>query len=155
VCDISRLFRMSATTTTTTRERTLPHATRAASVFVGAEPVDQGHSLRNVTNVYPPDPHSQQKRAEDNPRWWPTLHRRIPNYRRATVHPRWSSLTDSLKEDFMINMMFLGCYLLNVSSRIYYSVHPSDHSGRSVIGFQECLATTKRISHTASLESGE
>ena len=61
--------------------------------------------------------HSDQQTTENNPGWWPTQHRRIPNFRRARYHTQWNSLTDSTREAFMINMMFRGCYLLNVRAR--------------------------------------
>jgi hypothetical protein len=102
---------MSAATTTTTGSSEVNFTTRlvaeGSSLFStlqeGAVPVPQTVE----------ENHSRS--TSDNPEWWPTQHRRVPDYRRARFHPQWNSLTDSMREAFMIDMMFRGCYLLSVS----------------------------------------
>ena len=103
---------MSATATTTT-SGSLPSDANAATMLLGAGDVDSGTSQYGTILSHQEHPHGQHPRS-NNPDWWPTQHRRIPNYRQAHYNPRWSSLTDSSREAFMINMMFRGCYLLNV-----------------------------------------
>ncbi len=50
----------------------------------------------------------------NNPSWWPANHRRIPNYRPPSYHPQWRELTSTTGEATMINLMFIGCHLLQV-----------------------------------------
>ena len=111
---------MSATTTTTNVEkpRTITHTVQADALTVlrlgprGAfEDVLRYGAVRtplNETDEHPETPTT-------NPSWWPTNHRRIPNYRPAQLHQQWSSLTSSYGEAFMINLMFMGCRVLLVS----------------------------------------
>ena len=53
--------------------------------------------------------------SRENPAGWLTGHRRIPNYRQGRVHPRWRYLTSSVREELVIQLMFRGCQLLQVS----------------------------------------
>ncbi|MCJ1472607.1 hypothetical protein MMC13_001256 [Lambiella insularis] len=82
--------------------------------------------LSNIINdgVLPsrPDPDLSDPEFDDpreegsqNPPGWLTGHRRIPNYRAPRVHPRWSHLTASMGEAFIVGLMFRGCRLLSVA----------------------------------------
>ena len=57
---------------------------------------------------------SSTQQSQQNPPGWLTNHRRIPGYRAPQYHPRWSTLTSSTMEAFMVTMMFRGCQVLEV-----------------------------------------
>ncbi|KPI36492.1 uncharacterized protein AB675_4434 [Cyphellophora attinorum] len=76
------------------------------------------HLARTGAALDPPGlPRSTAAAAtrEHNPSWWPTDHRRIPDYRSAGYHPEWDRLTSSTREAVMVTMMFRGCEILRVS----------------------------------------
>ena len=93
--------------------------------------------------------------STENPTWWPTDHRRIPDYRPARYHPQWNRLTSSTREAFMIVMMFRGCNVLRVSSHM----HPVRDSPLTCFsgptGFPGGSGLTIAIGHTESQGSGE
>ena len=64
-----------------------------------------------------PNPDSRNTgRPATNPPWWPTDHRRIPDYRQVQYHPEWHELSDnSLVADIFIYVLFKGCSLIAVS----------------------------------------
>lgn len=63
----------------------------------------------------PPNSTDDDGTRENNPSWWPTDHRRIPNYRSPRYHPEWDRLTSSTREYIMVTLMFRGCEVLRVS----------------------------------------
>ena len=102
---------MSASTTTSTEGTTTAIATllggetAANTIHTGGLP-----SSADTGGNEPP-------RVTDNPSWWPTDHRRIPDYRPIRYHPEWTQLADSVRQNFMITVMFGGCHVLAVSWR--------------------------------------
>ena len=63
---------------------------------------------------------TQPSPANVNPAWWPTDHRRIPNYRQVQYHPEWHELSgNSTALDLFIFVLFKGCQLIAV--REYFS----------------------------------
>lgn len=109
---------MSATTTTTARA-SIPRDIDTVTTLVGDGDVLSG-ALRGGALLATDEPGQYNSQiTTDNPVWWPTQHRRIPNYRQARYHPQWNTLTDSSREAFMIDMMFRGCYLLSVGESIF------------------------------------
>ena len=104
---------MSATMTTTATN-SVPSDVNAATTLVADEGVVSSISHYGAVLTPHEADHNSRQTIANNPEWWPTQHRRIPNYRQARYHSQWNSLTDSAREAFMIDMMFRGCYLLNV-----------------------------------------
>ena len=101
---------MSATTTTDSSAAQL--TTAAAATLLGGEletgdPSAIGHSREDLEFPVP---------NVGNPSWWPTDHRRIPQYRPARFHPDWSGLTATRRESLTIVCLFVGCHLLSVST---------------------------------------
>ncbi|KIW24670.1 uncharacterized protein PV07_10372 [Cladophialophora immunda] len=101
----------STTTTTNTTEQILARTARLVGETSFIEP---SHASPSVTSGSPSD----HTRA-NNPAWWPTDHRRIPNYRQVRYHPEWHELSgNSLVADVFILVLFKGCGYLAMAERI-------------------------------------
>ena len=103
---------MSATTTTTTAESIMTETTRAIA--------GDRESFVLHTGDLPAAMHTNTltiQRFDENPPWWPTDHRRMPDYRQVQYHPEWRELSgNSLIADAIIILLFRGCELLVVSN---------------------------------------
>ena len=65
----------------------------------------------------PVENYEESQRPTNNPSWWPTDHRRIPDHRPARVHPEWHELTgNSPIVDIVVMVLFGGCHLIAVGS---------------------------------------
>lgn len=59
-------------------------------------------------------------RRVDNPSWWPTNHRRLPDYRAPRYNPEWRELTgNSTTMDLILVVFFGGCQIMAVSHRVH------------------------------------
>lgn len=112
-CRVEHICLTMSATATTTASGSLPSEVTAATLLLGAGDTSSSTSQYGTLQLHQ-EHHHDRPLTTNNPEWWPTQHRRIPDYRRARYNPQWYSLTDSSREAFMINMMFRGCYLLNV-----------------------------------------
>ncbi len=108
---------MSATATTQQEPAEVVARTNLFDGIVITGALTDGNIPSRSTNDLPEplieDSFSDSRR---NPIGWLTEHRRIPNYRQGRVHPRWKYLTSSVREEIIIQLMFRGCQLLQVSS---------------------------------------
>jgi hypothetical protein len=128
---------MSASTTTTT---TLQEATRFVTSLVGDEAVFQADTGSLPSDSDPNDSQAENPTAS-NPSWWPTDHRRIPDYHPARYHPEYYALANnSAREHFMVVMMFRGCHLLTVCQSPWLRYEVMLICLRLPTGFQDALA---------------
>lgn len=66
--------------------------------------------------------------STQNPTWWPTDHRHVPDYRQVRYHPEWRALSGgSRAADVFIFVLFKGCGFLAV--RTTKSPRPSRTNG--------------------------
>lgn len=55
-------------------------------------------------------------RSSNNPPWWPTNHRNIPDHRAPRFHPEfWALTNNSVGEAVVVGLVFAGSQLLAVS----------------------------------------
>ena len=60
-----------------------------------------------------------------NPSWWPTNHRRIPDYRQPRYHPEWHELTDnSTTMSMIVVVLFAGCHIIAVKPKEVQNLYP-------------------------------
>lgn len=106
-----------STTTSTTAEEGTTTPVRLVGGGNAANVVETGEA----SSASNPDTPSAQK-AANNPPWWPTDHRRIPDYRQVQYHPEWHELSGgSFVVDMFILVLFKGCGLLSVSNTKAFS----------------------------------
>jgi hypothetical protein len=61
--------------------------------------------------------HDESRPTVSNPTWWPTEHRRMPNFAAARYHPEWNELTgNNLFVDMFVVVLFAGCHVISVSA---------------------------------------
>lgn len=104
---------MSITAAASTTTAAQNEGSGAMTVLTGDnynDPIFDGASQRlTVEN------HDEPRIPSHNPSWWPTAHRRMPDYRQARYHPEWHELTDnsSIMPMFVL-VLFVGCHIISV-----------------------------------------
>ena len=126
---------MSASTTTTTA---LQEATRFVTSLVGEEVAFQSDT-GSIPSASDPNVGHAENSTTNNPSWWPTDHRRIPDYRPVHYHPEYYTLASSAREHFMVVMMFQGCHLLSVCQSPWLRYEVMLICLRLLTGFQDAL----------------
>lgn len=106
---------MSTTSTSTTKTANQHVAATATSILTGESSDDS--ILNEVAQRLPDENHNEPRHPANNPSWWPTSHRRIPDYRQARYHPEWHELTDnSVIMPIVILVLFGGCHIISVGN---------------------------------------
>lgn len=100
---------MSTPTITAIREETARVAGILAEHTTGDISLDESRRLQAV------EYRDEARRPGSNPTWWPTDHRRMPDYRPARYHPEWHELTNnSAVMETVVLVLFGGCSIISV-----------------------------------------
>lgn len=102
-------YTMSTTTITAIREETA----RAAGILT--EHTTSDISLDESQQLQAVEYRDEARWSGSNPTWWPTDHRRMPDYRPARYHPEWHELTNnSAFMETVVLVLFGGCSIISV-----------------------------------------